>query len=172
MSENPMHETIPLPWYKEPWPWFLMAIPALTVIAGIITYWVATVSADGVVADDYYKQGLAVNQVIQRDQTAKEMGLRAEVMRSDAALRVLFTATNAEVLPPRINLRLAHPTRSGMDQLIELSRTDSGFYEGTLLTELAPGNWHVFLEDQALTWRLRGDWQPANSASLQLIPPR
>ncbi|MDR3351979.1 MAG: FixH family protein [Zoogloeaceae bacterium] len=167
---SPVNETVPLPWYKEPWPWFLIAVPALTVIGGILTYLAATHSADGVVADDYYKQGLAVNQRLHRDQAAKEMGLRAELMQNDLALRVLVSATKANALPPTLNLRLTHPTRSGMDQLIELARTDSGFYEGKLSTELAPGRWHVFLEDQALTWRLQGNWQSGADVSLQLHP--
>ena len=25
------------PWYREPWPWFLMSLPAVAVIAGITT---------------------------------------------------------------------------------------------------------------------------------------
>jgi hypothetical protein len=48
------------PWYKEPWPWILMAPPATAVLAGIATVWIAVASADGLVAEDYYKQGLAM----------------------------------------------------------------------------------------------------------------
>ena len=50
------------PWYKERWPWILMAGPGLVIVAGVITVWLAVVSNDGLVTDDYYKQGLAVNQ--------------------------------------------------------------------------------------------------------------
>ena len=57
--------TIPqTPWYRDPWPWILMAGPAAVVVAGAITLWIAFASADGLVAGDYYKQGLAINQVI------------------------------------------------------------------------------------------------------------
>ena len=32
------------PWYKEPWPWIVMAPPATAVIAGIATVWIAVAS--------------------------------------------------------------------------------------------------------------------------------
>ena len=56
------------PWYREPWPWILMSVPATAVVAGIITLWLAVSSADGLVAEDYYKQGLAINRVIEREE--------------------------------------------------------------------------------------------------------
>ena len=78
------------PWYKERWPWLLMAGPAIVVVAGFITAWLAVVSDDGLVADDYYKQGLAVNQRLQRDHYASQLGLRADVMRSGDQIRLLM----------------------------------------------------------------------------------
>lgn len=38
------------PWYKHAWPWILMAGPAIVVVAGIYTFWLAVVSFDGMVA--------------------------------------------------------------------------------------------------------------------------
>ncbi len=37
------------PWYREPWPWFLISLPAAAVIAGLTTVWIAANSADGLV---------------------------------------------------------------------------------------------------------------------------
>ena len=37
------------PWYKERWPWILMAGPAAVIVAGIVTVWLAVVSNDGAV---------------------------------------------------------------------------------------------------------------------------
>ena len=54
------------PWYKDRWPWILIAGPATVVVAGFITLWMAVVSDDGLVTDDYYKQGLAINQTLAR----------------------------------------------------------------------------------------------------------
>jgi len=40
------------PWYREPWPWVLIAIPALTVIACGITLWLALTHPDYLVVED------------------------------------------------------------------------------------------------------------------------
>ena len=65
------------PWYKEPWPWILMVGPVVVIIAGILTAWLAIKSHDGLVEDDYYKEGLAVNQRLKRDHKAGDLGLLA-----------------------------------------------------------------------------------------------
>ena len=51
-------------WYREPWPWLLMMGPAIVIVAGFYTLWLAIQSNDGLVADDYYKRGLAINQTL------------------------------------------------------------------------------------------------------------
>ena len=60
----------PPPWYRQAWPWFLIAFPAIAVIAGAVTLWLAVSTSDGLVVDDYYKQGLAVQQTMARSQRA------------------------------------------------------------------------------------------------------
>ena len=171
MSEKPMNvKTLSQPWYKEPWPWILMAGPGLVIIAGVVTLWLAVISFDGVVEDDYYKQGLAVNQRIHRDKAAQELGLQAQVLRSGKEIRVFLSAAAPTTsMPDQLVLRLSHPTRGGMDQTIALTNAGQGFYSGTLEMEVG-GRWHVFLEDQELTWRLLGDWQLNADAPLQLLP--
>jgi len=58
------------PWYREPWPWLLMAGPAVVVVAGFVTLWLAFNSDDGLVADDYDKRGQAIHQTLSRDRAA------------------------------------------------------------------------------------------------------
>ncbi|MGB4467775.1 MAG: FixH family protein [Azovibrio sp.] len=170
MSAKPMPvKTLSQPWYKEPWPWILMAGPSAVIVAGAITLWLALTSFDGMVEDDYYKQGLAVNQRIHRDRMAEELGLRAEVMQSGPQLRLILTAQKEMNFPAQLNFRIIHPTRGGMDQTVVLTHEGQGFYRGALGTEV-DGRWHVLLEDQDLTWRLQGDWQLDADASLQLRP--
>lgn len=49
--------TAPRPWYREPWPWVLIAIPALTVIASAITIWLAVTRPDPLVVErDEYRR--------------------------------------------------------------------------------------------------------------------
>ena len=58
------------PWYKQFWPWFLMALPATAVVGGIITIVIAMTNPDGLVQDDYYKAGLGINRTLEREQQA------------------------------------------------------------------------------------------------------
>jgi uncharacterized protein len=140
------------PWYREPWPWILMAGPAIVVVAGCITAWLAFHGEDGLVADDYYKQGLAINQSLGRSEAAERLGVQAQLQLADGRVRVML---GSAIVGGRLSLRLAHPTRAGMDQSVNLAAVEPGVYEG-LLRPSQPGRWHVVLE--ARDWRLAGDW--------------
>lgn len=155
------------PWYKERWPWILMAGPAVVIVAGVITVYYAVTSNDGLVTDDYYKQGLAVNQRLQRDREASQLGLHADLMRADQHLRLLVNATAEVSLPPSLSVRLAHPTRAGQDQLVQMTAEGQGLYVGKLAGELG-GRWRVTVEDPAGQWRLQGEWLSDRDEPLQL----
>jgi hypothetical protein len=137
------------PWYREPWPWLLMSGPAAVVLAGSVTTWIAFATADGLVADDYYRRGLAINRVLAREETARRLGLSAEVRFEPRKLVVHLHGESPEAL----FANLAHATRAGHDMRLRLARTDSGAYEAAL-PPLPPGHWHVVLEEPRGTWRI------------------
>jgi len=155
------------PWYKERWPWILMAGPATVIVAGVITVYLAIVSNDGLVTDDYYKQGMTVNQQLQRDHQASSIGLHADVMRSDMNVRLLLRSAGDAKLPEKIVLKLAFPTRAGLDQAVEMVSEGQGFYSGKLTADVS-GRWLVSLEDPAGQWRLQGEWLADSVEPLRL----
>lgn len=155
------------PWYKERWPWFLMSGPAIVIVAGFVTLWLAISSNDGLVTDDYYKQGLSVNQSMQRDHQAGSLGLRADVMRADENVRLLLTSDSEVALPQMLTLKLAHPTRAGHDQTLELAADGPGMYTGKLTAGIA-GRWLISIEDPAGKWRLQGEWKADSGEPLRL----
>ncbi|WP_341644023.1 FixH family protein [Thauera sp. SDU_THAU2] len=109
-------EKTPPPWYKQGWPWFLISFPAIAVVAGIATLVIAINTFDGMVVDDYYKEGRAIVQTMERAEHAKELGLKAHlVVRSDS-IRIELDALDTSNLPERLLLTVSHPTRGGMDQ--------------------------------------------------------
>jgi hypothetical protein len=57
----------------------MISIPFSAVIMGVVMIWLAVDTDDGLVADDYYKQGLAINDVITLDKKASELNLSAVV---------------------------------------------------------------------------------------------
>lgn len=169
---KPMIERPVLPWYREPWPWILMLGPFVVIVAGVLTTYLAVVSSDGLVEDDYYKQGLAVNQRTARNQNASAMDIRAQVFSGGeqaTLLRVHLQAASAFEFPDTLLLRISHPTRSGSDQSLILRGEGNGYYAGKLSSPLA-GRWHLALEDEQRTWRLVGDWEAGKDPASSLQP--
>jgi len=137
------------PWYREPWPWILMSGPAAVLVAGGFTAWLAFSSADGLVVDDYYKQGLAVNRVLAKEDEARRLGVSAEVRMGAGVIAVRLAGPQPEAL----FVRLAHATRSGLDVRLRLAPAPGGSYQAEL-PPLAPGHWHIVIEDARGTWRI------------------
>ncbi len=75
-----------LPWYRYPWPWFLLGIFVVTVISGIAMVVIAGFGADDVVVDNYYRRGLAINRELAEDNHADNLGLQASVSFSNQVL--------------------------------------------------------------------------------------
>ena len=136
-------------WYREPWPWILMAGPAAVLVAGAITLWLAVASADGLVADDYYKRGLAINQDLRLQQRAAARGIEASAKLAPGKLRVGLSGAAPEAL----FAQLVHATRPGHDQRLRLAPVAPGVYEAELLP-LPPGHWRLVLEDPRREWKI------------------
>lgn len=154
------------PWHREPWPWILMVGPFVVVVAGLITAWIAVKTSDGLVTEDYYKKGLAINQTLLRNDQAIKAGLVAGVRIAGEALVVrLQVEDKGFMLPPTLQATISHPTRAGLDQSVLLARV-GGSYTGMVRLPAA-GHWLVLLEDEAKTWRLLGNViLPANGETL------
>ena len=66
-----------VPWYKQFWPWFIIALPASAVIASFITLWLAISNPDPMVVDKKEYQLLNSElkaQVKQQEDTEDESG--------------------------------------------------------------------------------------------------
>ena len=157
------------PWYREPWPWLLMSGPALVIVAGIVTTVIAVRTSDGVVADDYYKQGLGINKTLARDARAESLHVKAEVQFNEERTRARVRLAG-DARPPRLKMTLVHPTRAGGDQSVLLSHGGGGIYEGSLTPPHA-GTWRLRIEDAEGAWRLTGMWRTTDG-STTLMPAR
>ena len=146
----------PRPWYREPWPWILIAGPAAVIAASMVTIYLAVASSDGLVAEDYYKQGLAINQVLAREDAAERLGLVARV--DPRAGRLWLRLSGRAPLPGALLVRLAYATRAGRDRELRLTRVGADLYEAAL-PALPPGHWRIHVDDPAGSWRLAGEWR-------------
>lgn len=158
------------PWYRQRWPWLLMLGPAVVVAAGIATLVIAIRSDDGLVVDDYYKRGLAINQTLERGARSAALGLAATVdVAADGAVDVRLHGGGAdpEARPPELRFMLAHPTRAGEDRVAMLAPAGDGRYTGRV-APVPAGRWRVIVETDR--WRLPGTETRGPIAGLRIGP--
>ena len=129
---NPVPGTDTKPWYKHFWPWFLMALPAAVVVAGLSTAYIANRHADDLVVDDYYKDGLAINVQLAKKQRAAELGLSARLHFSED----IFT--------------------------VPLVRVSPGLYRGSMGQQIIPNWHWILQGLRRDDWRLDGEVQAAD----------
>jgi hypothetical protein len=152
-----------------------MAAPAAAVVGGAITAYLAVTHDDPLVVDTYYKEGLAINRVLERDRAARQAGYRAQVMFSEDGSQVRVHLAGG-AMPPSLRLQMVHPTRAELDRAATLHAVTSpphtgqaGWYEGAIDLSAAP-RWRVQLEDDRRGWRLTGEWRPREGGAVALAP--
>lgn len=133
--------------------WLVIAIPLVAVIVNFIIASFAVNGFDGVVEDDYYKQGKAINMVLARDDNARAAGIVADLAfnLANQTLSARVHTSSGEIGEEIITARLLHTTQHGHDQEITLTRSESGDYVGQL-KPLAAGRFEIHLEGS--NWRL------------------
>ena len=55
------------PWWQFGHVWLVLAGPAVVVVAGFVTLWLAIRTPDPVVTPDYYRKGIDINKTLQAD---------------------------------------------------------------------------------------------------------
>ena len=145
----------PPPWHRQPWPWLLMLMPALALVGGLATFWLAVTTSDPLVVDDYYREGKAINRQLARDDRATQLGLNAALERSaDGSALLSLSALAGAALPPELTLRVVHATRAELDQVHRLSAIGEGRYRAADGPLPRTGRWNLMIEDPARSWRL------------------
>lgn len=55
------------PWWKFGHVWLVLAGPAVVVVAGFVTLYIAVSRPDPVVSEDYYRKGIEINKTLEAD---------------------------------------------------------------------------------------------------------
>jgi hypothetical protein len=136
-------------WYREPWPWLLLSGPFVVIVASLASAWMAAKSDDGVVAQDYYKQGITINQRLARmTPDTRPLGATIKI----AASGELRAHIEGLVEPPKNpRLTLAHPGAATHAVVVMLEADPGGDFVGALVHQ-TPGRWIATLESDS--WRL------------------
>jgi hypothetical protein len=161
------------PWYRQFWPWFIIALPASAVVAGFYTLWLAGQSTDSLViqSDD------GINVVTERNAAAEKEALRLglsallDIHGDSGAIVVTLTADPDTAASPSLELRLRHPTMASRDLVVELQQAipnadGARTWAGHFLTPPA-GRYYVTLSSGD-AWRLSGVW--SGQPLLRLAP--
>ena len=136
------------PWYRQFWPWFVIAPLIATVIGGFATLIIAG-SPPAMVVDDVGQIEKTVAEDQARDRRAAALGIRAE-LRFDATG---VSVDLAGAAPAALRLTLIHPTRADADRSAVLVPAD-GAYRGRI--DRPRSRAYVLLTDAENDWRLAG----------------
>ncbi|TDR52479.1 MULTISPECIES: FixH family protein [Halomonas] len=164
------HESIP-PWYKQFWPWFLIGLLASSVTFSLVYLTLSIRYYDGSVGGDYYKQGLAINEQLAKQEHARALGLEA-VMRADARTGDIVVDLQGERRPERLHLALVFPTDSHRDRSLTLEHVRGGRYVG-MIDEPLNYRWYLQLqptEGRDAEWRLTGEARFPSDDEIALVP--
>ena len=160
------------PWYRQFWPWFIIALPASGVVAGLTTFWISMQTTDSlVIASDDGMQIVAERRV-NAEQLAAELNLAAliEVNPNTGAVQAAMRADDLESVPAALELEFSHPAFADRDQLITLHRAlpdaaGNPAWSGHFIN-VPRGRWYVTLKSGD-DWRLAGVWQGETRMTLR-----
>ena len=157
-------------WYKQFWPWFVLAIPATSVIVSMIFVYFSVNDADTLVVDDYYKKGLAINQELSRIDTATGRSINAQLnFNIEDAVVALRLNGEFSTIPESLKLEMIHPTLQQRDQLIVLTKSANRYYTAPLKFDVS-GNWHLHLSSSEADWLIKNSAALPSTDSISLIP--
>lgn len=155
-------------WYKQFWPWFLIAIPFTSFMLGFVIVYLAVTTENSMVSDDYYKEGKAINVDISKKNMAKQLNLIAGIKVTDNRIVLRFK----QALPPdsaAITLDFFHATLEDKDFSVLLTKNAKDFYTGELNHDIR-GKWRLTLSDYADSWKIQRMVSFPQSTEISLEP--
>lgn len=159
------------PWYKQFWPWFLIALLMSSVTFSMIYLALSIHFYDGSVSQDYYTRGLAINEQLAKQEQAGDLGLAA-TLRVDPRTGDVVVDLDGELRPERLYLDLIFPTDSDRDRSLALEHVREGRYV-TVMDEPLQYRWYLQLQPRQgndAPWRLVGEARFPSDSEVSLAP--
>lgn len=158
------------PWYKQFWPWFLIGLLCSSIIVSSTFAVLSIRTADGMVQEDYYEHGKAINRVFAKQERARELNLSAD-LRLDPLTSDIVIDLAGDTRPDTLYLNFIFPTEDDRDHSFVLEHVRDGRY----ITQ-GPDNlryrWYIQLQpaQQDSDWRLIGEATFPDEDSVALLP--
>jgi len=139
-------------WYKEPWAWFIFTLPAIAVVAGITTYFIANHNPDPMVVGDYYKKGKAINLELSKMKQAQKLGISFDFKLSTHDLVII--PTGIEKTFSKLNVNFYHPTLDTKDFSLSLTPDGNGYFRHYFDSPI-DGKWQVTITPFENHWKIQ-----------------
>ena len=154
------------PWYKEPFVWMLIGVPLSSVIVGSFFIFLAASSKDSLVRDNYYKDGLAINQLLQWEKKAKTLDIKLsfKIEGNNASVSIL---NSRQTYPNTLTLKLSHPTLKERDRDAFLQHSKDGQYIG-FIESIENGRFYIMIESPEQVWRVKENIEVIQGKVLEL----
>ncbi|MEI6896850.1 MAG: FixH family protein [Psychromonas sp.] len=138
-------------WFKQFWPWFLIALPMFAVVGSLSLVFTAVKHQPDMVIDDYYTAGKAINHDFALINRAKALNIHASIKQLDDELIISFSGIEEK---SSISLSLFHSTLAARDISAMLTADANGDYHFQSDQDLH-GKWRIRIEPFDKSWRLQ-----------------
>jgi hypothetical protein len=160
------------PWYRQFWPWFIIALPASSVVAGLTTVWISMQTTDSLVVQAEDGVNNATDRRLSAERLAAELDLAAllEINPETRVISVVLRARDLPEVPSTLDFELSHPAFAERDQHVTLNKAMANadgnpVWVGHFLT-LPSGRYYAVLKSGD-KWRVSAEWQGETSLMLR-----
>ncbi|EAQ65882.1 hypothetical protein MED121_01685 [Marinomonas sp. MED121] len=123
-------------------------------------------SPNDMVVDNYYKEGLGINTVLDKRTLAGELNISGSIVIDNTTGEVILSSENAQA--ETLSLNFYNSAISDKDFTIELIRIAENRYRGNL-TKSISGIWNLYLESEA-GWQVGARLNLSKSDTTQFTP--
>lgn len=153
------------PWYKQVWPWILIAIPLATMLKAVHSVYLMNQQSPDLVVDDYYAEGKAINMNLAKYREAASRNLQATILV--AANKAIITFAANPILDANLKLKFVHNTIAAQDFEVDAARSGENLYIAELPATLT-GKWNLVVADNTEQWKLRATFILPQAAAIKL----
>jgi len=170
MTPDPIAET-QTPWYRQFWPWLVLAILGWGIVSSTITLSVALRNPPQMMTGDYQRLGKALVDTHARADRAEALGLSGVLGMIPDEWSLVLNASDPAALPLTLLLLVQHPTDAARDQQLLLRRDDDGSYRTAI--DSVPSRGRIIVSDLEQSWWISASYDHAlGVADLALKPER
>lgn len=160
------------PWYRQFWPWFIIALPASSVVAGLTTVWISMQTTDSLVVRSGDGVKNATVRRISAERLASELDLAALVTidPDTGSVSAVMRSGDLDIVPATLEFELSHPAFAERDQSITLNKAmpdaaGNPVWVGHFVS-VPEGRFYAVLKSGD-EWRLTAEWQGDTSLTLR-----